>query len=136
MLQAFSSSAHLVAFLGGEFRLAQSERLWSHLQKFIFPQEIQSMFQSHGANRGKDDVFIFARGTQIGQFLFFGGVDVDIIIAVVFAHDHAFIDGVSRHDEETSARFEIVQGIRHGVACAIRYQRPGETGDKIAAPGS
>ena len=92
------------------------------------------MLQSHFLHRGENDVFILTRCAQVGELLFLGGVDVDVVVTVVLAHDHALVDRVAGLHKERAARFQIEQGVGHGRTGAVRHDGTGKTRGEVAAP--
>ena len=44
---------------------------------------------------------------------------VDVLLAIVLTNDHPFVNRRSRLNEQAAARFQVVQGIRDGVAFAV-----------------
>ncbi len=72
----------------GKLDLAQADGFGSDFDLLIILDEVQGVFQSHGLDRGEDNGLVLTGCAHVGQFLFLGTVDVDIIVTVVFADDH------------------------------------------------
>src|ERR1700730_2206946 len=67
--------------------------------------------------------FVGAGRAHVGLLFFFGDVDVHVLLAGVFAEDHAFVDLDSGADEELTAFLNIPQSKRGGDAGAVGDKR-------------
>src|SRR5258705_8323020 len=69
------------------------------------------------------DGFVGAGGAHVGLLFFLGDIDVPILLAGIFAEDHAFVDLDSGADEEFAALLDIPQRKRGGDTGTIGDQR-------------
>src|SRR3546814_7053592 len=68
------------------------------------------------------DGVILAARPEVGELLRLHRVDFKVVGLGIFADDHAFIDRLTRRDEQDAAIFKGIKGIAH------RFARP--VGDK------
>lgn len=81
--------------LGGEF------------DQLIVFDEFEGLFEAEPNRWGQDDVFIGARGADVGELLGLEGIDDQIVVAGVKADDHPFVDFFPGSDEQASALLEV-----------------------------
>jgi hypothetical protein len=74
------------------------------------------------SRRFQVDVLVAARGADVGQFLLLGRIDGQVVVARVFADDHAFVDFVARRDEQLGPLLQGVQRVGDGAAADHRHQ--------------
>ena len=83
---------------------------------------------------GQGDRGLRSSGAHIGQLLFLGDVDVNILITVIGANDHALISLGARLDEEVAAVSQLRQRVLGDLAGAVSHQGTGRAGLDIAGP--
>src|SRR3979490_720675 len=69
------------------------------------------------------DGFVGAGGAHVGLLFFLGDVDVHVLLAGIFAEDHAFVDVYGGADEELAALLNIPQRKRGGNAGTVGDER-------------
>lgn len=92
-----------------------------HFDQLVFTDEMQGVLQRHGADGRQDNGFVLAGCAHVGELLFLGGVHVDVVVAVVLADDHAFVDGIARHHEKLAARLKVEEGVGDGIPGAVGH---------------
>src|SRR5665213_1323285 len=115
---------------------AQAEVLRRRLHVFVRPDVFQGAFERHFQWRIELNSFAIALRTHIGQAFGFAGIDRNVILARVFAHDHAPVNFLARLDHEPSAFLHHVQGVSHRFAVLHADQRTVFARRNIAAIGS
>ena len=95
-----------------------------NLHQFIFTDKADGLFQGQWSNGGQDDIVVFSGRPNVGQFLFFAGINVDVLAAIVLADDHALVNRIPGHHEEPAAGFQIEQGIGNGMTGAVGHDEP------------
>ena len=88
---------HCFAFLAASGVLVQdhfseADGGWGYFEALVGHDVLQRLFQREGAVDGEVFGLISCCCSHIGLFLGFGGVDVHVLRAGVFADDHAFVD--------------------------------------------
>src|SRR5690606_33465009 len=78
--------------IGAQMLLSQSNSSWRHFDELILIDPLQSFINRHHARRTQGDGLVLARSSHVGELLFFGGVDVDVIGAIVLANDHSLVN--------------------------------------------
>ena len=69
------------------------------------------------------DAFAVTLRTHVGQALFLHGIDGDVVLAGVFAHDHADVNLVAGLHHQTAAFLHHVQRVGRGFAVVHRDER-------------
>src|SRR3989338_3171031 len=116
--------------------LPQTDRLRRHLYQFIVADQLDSVFQSHLQMGCDQDIFVAAGGPDIGQFLLFADIDVEVVVARVLADDHAFVYADSRSDEESPPLLEMEDSVGGRHALAVRHHGAVVAGLDRPVPGS
>src|SRR5690606_20501469 len=68
------------------------------------------------------DVLVLARRTNVGELLFPNRVHHQIVVAAVYADDHALVERVLGRDEHASALLQLPQRVGHGLAVVLADQ--------------
>jgi hypothetical protein len=103
--------------------LAQAERLRRDLEQLVLADPLQALLEVHGARRRELDAVVRRGGAHVGELLFLGDVDVEVVVAAILADDLALVDRLARPHEHRAARLQIVDGIARGLAGPVSDQR-------------
>lgn len=119
----------LITSLAGKNHLSHADALWCHFDEFVVVDPFESAFQSELAAWRQLDGIIGAGCTGVGQMFLLARVDVHVLVAGIFADDHAFINFYARFKEEFASVENGVQavsgrragfGMRRGNLCSFR----------------
>ena len=77
-----------------EVDFAEADDFGSHFDEFIVFDIFQSSFEEKRSWRLENDVLVIAGGANVGQLLFAARIYDQVVIASVFADDHAFVNFV------------------------------------------
>src|SRR5712692_410145 len=124
----------LEATAAGERTLAQAERLRCDLEQLVLADPLQTLLEIHDARRGELDALVGRRGAHVGELLFLGDVDVEVVVAAVLAGDHALVDLFTRAQEHHAARLEVVDRVARRAARAVGDEGAALTVGDIALP--
>jgi hypothetical protein len=102
--------------------LAQPDRLRRDLHQLVVGDELDGRLEGQLDGRGENDVLVLARRADVGELFLADGVDHQIVVARVDAHDHALVYRLAGADEHTPARLQLEQGVRHQLALLGRDQ--------------
>ena len=93
------------------------------------------MLEVHRARRRQAFEVVGASRAHVGEFLFFGRVDVHVVTTRVFADDHAFVYFNTRPHEQRAAFLQVHQCVTGGNADTIGNQAAVGTSTNFAKPG-
>ena len=120
--------AFAVVWIEEEF--AQADGFWRDFEQFVVLDVGEGFFEGH-ADRGREaHGFVLAGGADVGELFALEQVHFEIVVARVFADDHALIDFPARLDHHRAAIFQIPHGIGDSFADIVRDQHA------IAAAGN
>src|SRR6185369_2424690 len=94
-----------------QFLLAQTYRARGNLHQLVVSDEFQRLLQGQKTRRSQFDGIVCAGGTHVGQLLALAGVDVQVVVLVVLADDHATIDLDAGTDEKGAAGLKGIQRV-------------------------
>src|SRR5690606_18360605 len=78
----------------------------------------------------------FALRAEVGELLFADGVDGDVLVAGIFADDHALVNLFAGTDEEFAALLAHEEGVGGGLAGLGGDERAGDAGEHFAGVGA
>src|ERR1700685_4590889 len=111
LLRRFQAGADFLpaarALVGLQNFLAQADGFRSDLDELIVGDEFDGLLQAQLAMWNEADCFVRARRAHVGLLLFLADVDVHVLLARIFANDHAFVYFDGRADEELAAFLNI-----------------------------
>ena len=87
------------------------------------PDVFERAFEGQLERRIELNAFAVTLRTHVGQLFRFARIDRDIVLASVFADDHAFINRVAGLDHQPAAFLDHVQRVSHGFAAFHADQR-------------
>ena len=131
----FCAGAGFGPLVGIEFGLADAHNVWGDLQALVFAAELKLLL--HRELRRRDQALQLVAGgrAHVGEVLFFGGVDVHVVGARVFADDHALVGVLARRDEHRAALLQVEQGVGGDDPLTVGDHRATLTGAQFAYPG-
>ena len=94
-----------------EVALAQTDAFGGDLDQLIVLNELDRIFQGQ-LYRGRDfDGVFFARHAEVGQLLLAHGIDHQIVVTAVDAHDHALVHRVAMAHKHAATVVELAQSV-------------------------
>ena len=136
VLQRAADAHHFLhAQLGVEDLLAQTDGLGGDLDQLVIGNELDGLLQRKDHGGRQQQLFVGTGGTDGSQLLGLAGVDGDVIVLGVLAHDHALIDLGLRTDEHAAAILGVVQTVAGGLARFGGDQASGQTHLDLTAEG-
>src|SRR6266446_6665303 len=124
----------LEAPAAGESALAEAQGLRGDLEQLVFADPLQALLEVHDAGRGELDALVGRGRPHVGELLFLGDVDVEVVLAAVLADDPTLVDLLARAQEHHPAGLEIVDRVARRAAGPVGDQRPALAVGDIALP--
>ncbi len=117
-----------------EFHLAQPHRVRRHLDTLVLAHELQRLVERQLARRHQPHQDVRGGGAHVGQVLLLHRVDVKVLLAGVFAHDHALVDLFAGLDEHRPALLQVEQRERRRLAAAVGHEAARRAQAHVARP--
>src|SRR4051794_37100717 len=105
-----------------EFDLAQPHGMRCDLDTLVLAHELEGLVQRELAGGYEPHQDVGGGRAHVGQVFFLHRIDVQVLRAGVFAHDHPFIDILAGLDEHRPALLQIEQGEARGLAATVSHQ--------------
>src|ERR1700733_12810835 len=115
------------AAIGLQDLLAHAEGLRGHLDELVVGDELDALLEGELLVGHEADGGVRARGAHVRELLFTNAVDVEIVVARVFADDHALVDFNTVGDEEDTAVLEAFERVGSGGALSVGDESTRET---------
>src|SRR5690606_1310526 len=100
----------------------QADRFGRDLDQFIVVDELDCVLQRELDGRNQAHRLVGAGRTDVGELLALDGVDHQVVIAAVYADDHAFVQRFAGADKHAAAVLELPERIGHGFAIVLADQ--------------
>src|SRR5690606_17722013 len=104
--------------------LADADRVGRDLDELVAVDPLHGALDGVRLEAGEDHVLVAPRGADVRELLLAGGVDDQIVGAVVLADDHPLVDRLARPDEEVAARLQVEERVGGGLALAVADDGP------------
>src|SRR5882672_12431965 len=102
---------------------AQADGFGRNFHVFIVSDEFDGLLQAKFTMRNQADGFIRAGGAHVGEFFFARDVYFHVLLAGIFADDHAFVHVDGWPDEKFATLLNIPKRIGGGNSGAVSNQR-------------
>src|ERR1700682_1536524 len=95
------------AAIGLQDFFAEADRFGGDFHEFVVGDEFDGLLEAQFLVGDQADGFVGAGGAHVGLLFFLGYVDVHVLLAGIFAEDHALVDVDGGADEELAALLNI-----------------------------
>ncbi len=99
--------------------LAHANCVRGHFDQFIIIYKLQRLLQGETNWRCQDDVLVSSGSTNIGQLLGLQRIHYQVIVALMYANNHAFIDFLTVAQHQLAAFLQIKQRIAKCLALSV-----------------
>ena len=83
--------------MGIQDGFSEADGFGGDLNQLVVPDKMNGPLERHGLYRREQHMIVLSGSPHVGQLLFLAGIDIDVVVPVVFADDHAFINRCSRN---------------------------------------
>src|ERR1019366_9974585 len=115
--------------------LAQAEALGGHLDELVRRDVLDRALERELGRWRQLDALALALGAEVRELLCPHGVDGDVLVPGVLAHDHPLVDLLAGADEELAALLDAVERVGGRHAGLGREDGAGEPREHLARVG-
>src|SRR5579859_3390409 len=112
---------------------AQADGFGRDFDELVVGDEFDGLFEAEFAMGNEANGFVGGRGAHVGELLFARDVDFHVLLARIFADDHAFVDVHGGTDEEFTAFLQTPERVGGADAGTVGDERAGGTERHVSA---
>src|SRR2546423_7376401 len=134
-LLALPSRGHALALRGRKFDLSQAKDVRGDFDGLVVADELERLLERQSTRRDQAHEDVSGSGAHVREFLRFGGIDVEVVVASVLPDDHPLVQLVPGFDEERSALLQSGDREAGRAPLPVGDKTAGRPGPKLAVPG-